>query len=469
MSHYTNTFLALPEFITTSAAKTEICNGVEVTTLFGKMEVTRPPVCPICGSNSLHIHQQHSIRLKHLAAGDALIVIEVTYVRWLCQRCGRLTNQPIPFKQEGHFITKTYYRQLFGLLERGNVSLQHVAQIMHSNKNLVRKIDKQRLIEKAGDMKPTHYSRFIGVDEFSLHKRHRYATIVIDLETGESLFVEEGNSQWQLHHFFRFVGHDFMMHVKAIAMDMNAQYASAIRDRYPHIKIVYDPFHIIKNYNDRVISELRKAEQRRLIDALEVAQKERDKDLTIEITKEYKMFKNSRFVLLSNRRTLEAKDAVAKEHNRLLFEQFEAKGLSLPPGERKWATNNLQRLEQVLEVNEDLHTVYVLAEMLKLSFECDNVDEFKTSLNKWLQIASRANIPELNKFCKMVERHYEGIINHAIYPISNGPLEGTNNLIKTIRRQAFGYRDQQYFFLKIWEATRKKPKQRFYKSHRFRD
>ena len=155
MSHYTNTFLALPEFITTSAAKTELRNGVEVTTLFGKMELKSPPVCPVCGSSSLHIHQQHSIRLKHLAAGDALIVIEVTYVRWLCQRCGRLTNQSIPFKQKGHFITKTYYRQLFGLLERGNVSLQHVAQIMHSNKNLVRKIDKQRLIEKAGEMKPT--------------------------------------------------------------------------------------------------------------------------------------------------------------------------------------------------------------------------------------------------------------------------------------------------------------------------
>jgi len=88
----------------------------------------------------------------------------------------------------------------------------------------------------------------------------------------------------------------------------------------------------------------------------------------------------------------------------------------------------------VLEINEDLHTVYILAGMLKLSFACDDVSEFTTSLNKWLQIASRANIPELNRFCKMVERHYEGIINHATFPISNGPSEGTNNLIKTIRR-----------------------------------
>jgi transposase len=256
--------------------------------------------------------------------------------------------------------------------------------------------------------------------------------------------------------------------VQGIAMDMNAQYALAVRNRYPHIKIVYDPFHIIKNYNDRVISELRKAEQRRLTDALEVAQKEKHSDLAIEITKEYKMFKHSRFVLLSNRNTLEAKDAAAKEHNKFLSEHFEKRGLSLPPGERKWATNNLQRLEQVLQVNDNLHTVYVLSEMLKLSFACDNVGEFKTSLDKWLKIASHANIPELNSFCKMVVKYYDGIINHAIFPISNGPLEGTNNLIKTIRRQAYGYRDQQYFFLKIWEVTRKKPKLRFYKSHRFR-
>ncbi|MGE0074143.1 MAG: transposase [Sphaerochaetaceae bacterium] len=59
-------------------------------------------------------------------------------------------------------------------------------------------------------------------------------------------------------------------------------------------------------------------------------------------------------------------------------------------------------------------------------------------------------------------------MNLKVCTISKGPLEGTNNLIKTLRMQAFGYRDQHYFFLKIWEATRKHPKNRSFISHSFR-
>jgi transposase len=135
MSYYSNTFLALPEFITTCESKTKIIRGIEITTIFGKMTSMRPCSCPVCGSKFLHTHQQHRFKLKHLAVGNALMLIDVTYLRWLCNRCGKLINQPIPFKQKGHFITKTYFRQMIGLLERGNVSLQHVAQIMHTNKN----------------------------------------------------------------------------------------------------------------------------------------------------------------------------------------------------------------------------------------------------------------------------------------------------------------------------------------------
>jgi len=428
--------------------------------MYGKLTSSAPKQCPRCGAREFTNYEYHRIRLKHLAVADHLIELEVTYLRWECKDCKQLVRQEIPFKQPHHLMSTLYYRQIMGLLEKGNTTLLQVARIMHSNKTLVRTLDIERLKNKAGDMKPTHYSRFIGVDEFSLHKHHQYATIVIDLESGESLFVEEGKTASQLHHFFNFVGRDFMEHVLAISMDMNAQYAQAVSIRYPHIAIVYDPFHMVKNYNDRVISELRKREQRSLIEAIERARKAHDIQKVRALEEEYRVFKKSRFLLLSNPETLRAKDAAAREHNRYLFETYEQKGLSIPEGMRKWSVSHYSRLKDVLAMNEDLHTVYILLNMLKVSFSCTDTAEYAVSLRKWIATAKHAHIPELDAYTKMLERRIDGIITHARYPISNGPLEGVNNLIKTIRRQAYGYRDQQYFFLKIWEATRKYPKSR---------
>ena len=64
----------------------------------------------------------------------------------------------------------------------------------------------------------------------------------------------------------------------------------------------------------------------------------------------------------------------------------------------------------------------------------------------------------------MLEKRMDGIVTHARYHISNGPVEGTNNMFKTLRRQAYGYRDTRYFFLKIWERSRKHTKCRDYSS-----
>ena len=57
-------------------------------------------------------------------------------------------------------------------------------------------------------------------------------------------------------------------------------------------------------------------------------------------------------------------------------------------------------------------------------------------------------------FARFLENHFEGIIAHGTYKISSGKVEETNNLIKTVRRKAYGYRDNDYFFLKIMVESR---------------
>ena len=56
---------------------------------------------------------------------------------------------------------------------------------------------------------------------------------------------------------------------------------------------------------------------------------------------------------------------------------------------------------------------------------------------------------------RLLDRHFEGIIAHATYKISTSKLEGINNKIKTLRRQGYGYPDDDYFFLKLFDTSRK--------------
>jgi transposase len=56
----------------------------------------------------------------------------------------------------------------------------------------------------------------------------------------------------------------------------------------------------------------------------------------------------------------------------------------------------------------------------------------------------------LQQFAKTMRKSRTGLLNWYDYPISTGPLEGTNNKIKTMQRQAYGYRDKEYFRLKLF-------------------
>ena len=80
---------------------------------------------------------------------------------------------------------------------------------------------------------------------------------------------------------------------------MNSDFQEAFEDRCPDIQIVYDHFHIIKNFNEKVVSEIRKDEQKRLLDA-------GDKQGA-------KALKGSKYILTSKRSTLRKKDREASE------------------------------------------------------------------------------------------------------------------------------------------------------------
>ena len=107
------------------------------------------------------------------------------------------------------------------------------------------------------------------------------------------------------------------------------------------------------------------------------------------------------------------------------------------------------RLENALALNEPLMKAYYLKESLKEIWMQIDEEQAGKVLDDWVEQAYQAKIPQLTKFANTLKAHRWGILAWYKYHISTGKLEGINNKIKTMKRQAYGYRDQKFFELKI--------------------
>ena len=150
---------------------------------------------------------------------------------------------------------------------------------------------------------PEKPAKFLGIDEFKLHNGYRYATHIIDMETGHILWIAGGKKKQVVYDFIKHVGLKWMDQVEAVACDMNSDFQEAFEEKCPHIQPVFDYFHIVKNFNDKVVSEVRKDEQRRL-----------SEEGNIEAAR---ALKKTRYILMSSRKTLQSKDADAREERQI--------------------------------------------------------------------------------------------------------------------------------------------------------
>ena len=407
---------AEPEIRTTKSGK-------EVYVTRGISTSPRPGSCPVCGS-VMHRHGRQEMKVQDIDLLGHLHIIIVAYDRYICssRECRHTEMQRIEFKEPGHFITKRMGKRIRTRLNSG-AGIGETARSLSVHPNTIYEIDKANL-KKLMEDRRLPACRYIGIDEFKLHDGHRYATVVTDLETGQVLFLEAGKTKEQAYHFFSQMGDEWMSNVKAVSMDMNAQYDSAFRERWPGIRIIYDHFHLVRLYNDTVITSIRRRKQREMLES-------GNED-------GYTLLKNSRYLLLSRMDTLRSRDREAHENNVRLHKEYLDKGKALPSGERIRNPYREKRLRDILAANEDLSVCYLLLEQFSLAYEVSSITGLYKGMKTWMKLARQSNVPEIISFCDTVQRHLMGIVYHAKYPISSGKVEGVNNMIKTIRRKAYG-------------------------------
>ena len=404
-----------------------------------------PCHCPGCG-RVLEGNGPATIELAHLPMGSDYTRLSVTRPRLRCpdRKCGYSVTPAVPFKAGGHNLTAPLHRFTCDLLAMGQ-TLKDVSLMTGLHKDVVKDIDKERLeglYTEAGEdgamrlKKPERQARYLGIDEFKLHDGHRYATVIIDLETGHVLWLARTKKKQVVYDFCDFVGEGWMSGVVAVACDMNADFERAFTERHPHLRVVYDRFHLVKNFNEKVISEVRKDEQRRL-------REEGRED-------EARALKGSKYILMTKASTRREKDADAASGKVVSrgSELFGKPEVVQKPGSEA-------RYRQLIEENELLATCDIVKEMLGKAYSYKSEGWMRRKMREVVDACKSTGNRHFEWFARLVEGHMDGIVAHARYPISSGKVEGTNNMIKTLRRKGYGYPDDEYFFLKIYDGSRR--------------
>ena len=425
----------LEGFINTKTIKVPTVTDRSIFLIDGTLqELEEDRTCSKCGAR-MHIHDTYDINLSHIPFGSTLSVVRFEKHRYICTECQSTFMQGVPFQAGHHRITSSLHTYAMNLLEMG-LTNKTVSEITGLGKNTVKDIDKERLLKKYTTddkhlKKPERQAKYLGVDEFLLHKGHEYATIIIDLETGHVLWLAYGKKKKALYDFIKFVGEEWMDGVEAVACDMNSDYQEVFEDCCPHIQL------ISKNFNDKVVAEVRKDEQRRLYSEGRI--------------EEAKMLKNTKYILTSNRQTLRKKDDKAKEDRKANIETKIFDG-----GKQKENRGGNEELyDALLKENKLLFLSDMVKEKLSHAYTLDDECKMAKEITEIIDICNDSGNKHFRWFSNLLDKHFEGIIAHGTYKISSGKVEGTNNIIKTVRRKAFGYRDNDYFFLKIMDESRR--------------
>lgn len=369
--------------------------------------VERRLTCPRCGRVTTAIHSHWIVKLCERPMLSYPVVLHLPHYRIRCGCQSKPVSIETAIKDEDFLVTRRLADEVVRMAKETPVKF--AANVLGIHWNTARDIDRRYLKNRIDSIDPVAPNS-IGVDEVACLKGHKFLTIVSDQSSRRVVFVTQGRKCENLKEFFeKRCDPAAAKRLEAASIDMWDPYEKAIHQCAPQAMIVYDKFHISRMVND-CVDGVRKHEQSRLT------------------AEGRKLLKHKRFLLLK--------------------------------GQERLSPEQQQSLKELLEQNEPLHKAHLLKEQFRemYSIEPDQDDTPATYVQKifqylvgWLERASQSNLAAFTPFIKRVKKRWPGILNYFRYPISNGLSEGLNNKISSLQKRAYGFRNLEYFTLKIYQ------------------
>jgi transposase len=352
-------------------------------------------VCPECGKGCRIYDHRDERQWRHLDTMQFQTILHCRVPRVNCPEHGT-KSMDIPWAEKSSRFTALFERLSIDVL-LGCQNQSQAKELLKLSWDEVHLIQ-EKAVKRGLGRRVSGELKYIGVDEKSFLKGHRYATVLSDLDNSRVLDVARDRKEESLEELLNKIPQEQRDPITAVALDMWEPYINAVEQQLPQADIVHDKFHIAK-YLGEAVDKVRKAENRNLV---------KQEDGTLKGTK---------YLWLTNANNW-------TEQQQSSFKELKDKGLKVG---RAWSIKEM------------------FSELWGYRYEKAARNFFK----KWYCWATHARLKPMAEVAKKLKRHLENILTYLKHRITNAVAEGLNSKIQQVKSAARGFRNFENFRIAI--------------------
>jgi len=365
--------------------------------------ITEGQPCQQCGATGwMGSKGFYETSVEDLALGFRRVFLHLRHRRYRCGGCKASWSLKAPWIRSESRVTSRYAQGIFRLTSI--TTNTEAGWYMGLDDEKVYRIDKgileNQFLER---LVPTPVSTNISVDEVAWKKHHRYLTNVVDVDERVITWNAKGRKAEVLDKYYESVGKENCEKMQSVALDGARTYISSTEKYAVNASIVLDRFHATQKAS-QALEIVRKSELRK-------ARENKDEEL-IALTN-----CKQRFVLLKNKKNLSDAQAVT--------------------------------LKRLCEINQPIYKAMLLKESFIGVYDLKDEDEAIEYMYRWIDEALESGFPSFIEIAWSMVDKIVYVLNWFKEKRSSAISEGFNNKIKRLKRMAYGYRDIEYFKLKI--------------------
>lgn len=349
--------------------------------------------CPECGQGGVRAYDTEDKTWRHLNFFQHETHLTARVPRVQCDKCGiRLVD--VPWARSGSGFTLFFEAMIMTLAKA--MPVKSIAAFVNEHDTRLWRV-LHHYVDDARDNADYSEVSKVGVDETSSKRGHNYVSLFVDLNGPKVLFATEGKDASTVEHFKQdLTDHNGIPeNIEEVCCDMSPAFISGVEKQFPHARLTFDKFHIMKIINEAV-DEVRRQEQK---NRPELARTR------------YIWLKNPENLKLSQVETLEG---------------LTVKKLNLKTSRAYHIRLNFQELfSQPPQMAE-------------------------AYLKKWYFWATHSRLEPIKQAAYTIKRHWDGVLRWFQSNINNGILEGINSLIQAAKAKARGYRTTRNLITMIY-------------------